>query len=180
MAKRLTKAIARKVLLTIDAGLTDGLGIPEPGKMCVEAAVCYARGLPHGDHPDCVASSLNKLKIVLNDNSWWISNKSRAKGMRKLAILQLGTAGALDEIDFVRRLVPVAKDMAAHAAAYADADAADAAYAADAAAHAAADAAQAAYAAAGEAELVYFADRVADILIEMKVPAVKWLDLLEE
>ena len=42
----LNKAVARKVLKTVDAGLCSGKGAPEPGKMCVEAAVCFALGLP--------------------------------------------------------------------------------------------------------------------------------------
>ena len=50
----LTKDRARKVLKTVDAGLCSGKGVPEPGKMCIEAAVCYAFGLPHGDEPPCV------------------------------------------------------------------------------------------------------------------------------
>ena len=53
-------------------------------------------------------------------------------------------------------------------AAYADADAAYAAYAA----------ADAAYAAADK-ELTFFADKVVDILIELKAPGCQWLPLLE-
>lgn len=54
----ITIDIARKVLQTIDAGLVKGAGVPEPGKMCVEAAVCYGMGLPHGDNPTCVSLGL--------------------------------------------------------------------------------------------------------------------------
>jgi hypothetical protein len=50
----LSEAIAAKVLNAVDAGLVCGMGIQEPGKMCVEAAVCFALGLPHGDNPPCV------------------------------------------------------------------------------------------------------------------------------
>jgi len=99
--------IARKVLSTIDAGLTNGAGIPQPGKMCVEAAVCYALGLPHGDDPKCVAQSLRRLKIRLND-SRWSSNEARAKGLRRLGLAQLGSAGVLDEQEFSRRVVELA------------------------------------------------------------------------
>ena len=203
MAKKLTKAAARKVLATVDEGLTIGMGNPIPGEMCVEAAVCYALGLPHSDQPlDCVAYSLNRLKIILNDAYEWVSNESRAKGMRKLAVLQLGTTGTLNEVEFAQKLVPLAQDMAKHAASYAAAraaasyaaatdTAAHATYAAIYAARAARAARAAAYAAraasaaryaaaasASERELIYFADKVADILIDMKVPAVKWLDIL--
>lgn len=37
----ITEAIAKKVVDAVDAGLVAGVGIQEPGKMCVEAAVCY-------------------------------------------------------------------------------------------------------------------------------------------
>ena len=80
----LTREVAKRVLDTVDAGLVQGMGVAKPGKMCVEAAVCYALGLPHGDNPDCVAPALRALKIRLNDASW-SSNQARAKGLRRLA-----------------------------------------------------------------------------------------------
>ena len=80
----ITQAVAAKVLNVVDKGLTMGLGEREPGQFCVEAAVCYALGLPHGDNPDCVAPTLRALKIRLNDASW-SSNQARAKGLRRLA-----------------------------------------------------------------------------------------------
>src|SRR5208283_3133203 len=104
---KITKAIARKVLKTVDAGLVNGVGVPVPGKMCVEAAVCYALGLPHGDDPGCVAPALRALKIRLNDSDW-SSPTSRAAGMRRLAVAQLGSAGALNEKEFVSRVVDYA------------------------------------------------------------------------
>ena len=116
----ITNEIAQKVLSTVDAGLVNGLGKPQPGQMCVEAAVCYALGLPHGDDPKCVAPSLRRLKIQLNDSSW-SSRKARAAGLRRLALVQLGSAGTLDEKEFVvrcamlsiRTCVPVALRAAA-------------------------------------------------------------------
>src|SRR5208337_5641697 len=101
---KITKTIARKVLDTVDAGLVGGVGVPVPGRMCVEAAVCYALGLPHGDNPKCVAPALRALKIRLNDSNW-SSPASRAAGMRRLAVAQLGSAGVLDEKEFVSRVV---------------------------------------------------------------------------
>jgi hypothetical protein len=103
----ITKEVAEKVLTTVDAGLVSGMGVPKPGKMCVEAAVCYALGLPHGDDPGCVAPSLRSLKIRLNDSNW-SSNEARAKGLRRLALAQLGSKDVLDEKEFVRRLVDYA------------------------------------------------------------------------
>jgi len=87
---QITQKIAKKVLETVDAGLLRGIGEPEPGRMCVEAAVCYALGLPHGDHPPCVSTLLRDIKIILNDQKW-SSDKARAKGLRRLALAQLGS-----------------------------------------------------------------------------------------
>ena len=68
--RKITRAVARKVLQVVDAGLVSGVGKPKPGEMCVEAAVCLALGLPHGDDPQCVSRALRSLKIRLNDSRW--------------------------------------------------------------------------------------------------------------
>ncbi len=99
---KITTNIAKKVLETVDAGLSNGLGKPEPGQMCVEAAVCYALGLPHGDEPGCVSASVRKFKIRLNDSSW-STNEARAKGLRRLALAQLGSKNILNETEFAIR-----------------------------------------------------------------------------
>jgi hypothetical protein len=101
-----TRELAQKVLELVDHGLVSGIGAPEPGKMCVEAAVCYAMGLPHGDRPTCVAPALRALQVRLND-SCWSSDMARAKGLRRLAIAQLGSAGSLDESEFIERVLGV-------------------------------------------------------------------------
>lgn len=54
-SKKITLQQAKRVLQVVDAGLCSGIGTPEPGKMCVEAAVCFALGQPFGDDPACVA-----------------------------------------------------------------------------------------------------------------------------
>jgi hypothetical protein len=100
----ITREIAEKVRDTVAAGLSSGLGEQVPGQMCVEAAVCYALGLPHGDDPGCVSEPLRRLKIRLND-ARWSSNAARAAGLRRLAVAQLGSAGVLDNREFVRRVV---------------------------------------------------------------------------
>ena len=118
---KITREIASKVLNVVDYGLVKGMGSPQPGEMCVEAAVCYALGLPHGDNPEsCVASSVRAGKIQLNDSSW-SSPQARAKGMRRVAIAQLGSAGTIDETKFatyvaeqtIKRIVPLALEVAA-------------------------------------------------------------------
>ena len=96
----INRELAAKVLEIVDHGLTNGLGEQKNGELCVEAAVCYAMGLPHGDEPPCVSPAVRTLKIRLNDSAW-SSNTARASGMRRLAIAQLGTAGQLNDIEFV-------------------------------------------------------------------------------
>ena len=120
MTFTLDRALAVKVLEVVDTGLVSGLGTRTPGQMCVEAAVCFAMGLPHGDKPTCVAPALRALEIKLNDAAW-SSPAARAKGLRRLALAQLGSAGALDEAQFaaavadmtVRLIVPRALRQAA-------------------------------------------------------------------
>jgi hypothetical protein len=112
---------ARKVLAVVDAGLVNGVGNPIPGEMCVEAAVCYALGLPHGDDPKCVGEAVRAFKISLNDSSW-SSTKARAKGMRRVAIAQLGS-NKINQKEFakqlaigtVQKIVPLALRAAASA-----------------------------------------------------------------
>lgn len=99
---QITETIARKVLDIVDAGLVRGVGVAQPGQMCVEAAVCYALGLPHGDNPGCVSRAVRSLKIELNDADW-SSNAVRARGLRRLALAQLGSRDALDDHEFARR-----------------------------------------------------------------------------
>jgi hypothetical protein len=103
----ITKEIAAKVIETVDAGLVSGIGIQQPGKMCVEAAVCFALGLPHSDDPGCVSPALRSLKIRLNDSNW-SSNAARAKGLRRLAVAQLGSLDALDDREFANRVAKLA------------------------------------------------------------------------
>ena len=85
-----TREQAARILQVVDYGLVHGLGKPIPGEMCVEAAVCFALGLPHSDNPPCVGEEVRKCKIALNDKSW-TSDAARAKGMRAVAIAQLGS-----------------------------------------------------------------------------------------
>jgi hypothetical protein len=110
----INEEVARKVLETVDAGLCSGLGEPTPGRMCVEAAVCYALGLPHGDNPPCVGAAVRAFKIRLNDAKW-SSDAARAKGMRRVALAQLGSVD-IDQVAFakivaeetIRKILPVA------------------------------------------------------------------------
>src|SRR6476646_3663897 len=119
MNQMVSREIAKKVLEVVDAGLVSGKGVPIPGQMCVEAAVCYAMGLPHSDEPKCVGSAVRAFKIQLNDSKW-PTDADRTKGMRKLAIAQLGS-DSIDQMAFAkhvalecqRRILPLALRRAA-------------------------------------------------------------------
>ena len=204
----ITREIAIKVRDTVAAGLVSGVGIAEPGKMCVEAAVCYALGLPHGDDPGCVSPALRVLKIALNDAAW-SSEAARAHGLRRLALAQLGSRGALDDVVFaqrvaemtIRRMVPIALRAAAlfeaqphaseleasavlceqqgTAASAASAESAASAASAARAAWAASDeSAESAESAESDHVLMVFAEYVVEILIDMGAPGCQWLDLV--
>jgi hypothetical protein len=99
----INEELVRRLIDVVKPGLSHGLGEAKPGMMCVEAAVCYAYGLPHGDNPPCVNSVVRAYKIRLND-SGWSSNKARAKGMLPLAIAQLGS-DTLDGVEFGRKII---------------------------------------------------------------------------
>lgn len=92
-----------KILEVVDQGLCKNMGRPKPGHMCVEAAVCYALGFPHSDKPNCVSKAVRWFKIYLNDAKW-TSNQARAKGLRKLAVAQLGSK-EIDDDDFVNYMI---------------------------------------------------------------------------
>ena len=96
----ITKELAQKVKETVSHGLVKGLGKPELGQMCVEAAVNYACGLPHGDNPLCVGNAVRSFKIKLNDAKW-STNNARAIGMLKIAIAQLGS-NTINQIEFAK------------------------------------------------------------------------------
>ena len=116
----ITEPMVRKLIDTVDAGLSQGLGEPVPGQMCVEAAISYALGEPHSDGPSCVDPIVRQAKIRLNDAAW-SSPMARARGMRRVAIAQLGSKDTIDSLKFVtllteyviREIVPLALRWAA-------------------------------------------------------------------
>ena len=97
-----TSELVGKIEEVLGRGLCQGKGDPS-SRMCVEAAVCFAMGLPHGDNPPCVGGAVRGFKIVLND-AVWPSDISRSAGMGKIAIAQLGSV-VLDQDEFTQRLV---------------------------------------------------------------------------
>lgn len=100
---QITKDEASLVPEVVDYGLSSGLGYPIPGRMCIEAAVCYALGEPHGDQPTCVSPALRRFVIGLSDG-WWSSNNKRAQCLRRIALAQLATNTVLYEIAFAKEL----------------------------------------------------------------------------
>ena len=200
----LTKELAQKVRDTVDAGLVKGMGNPIPGQMCVEAAVNYAMGLPHGDNPSCVGGTVRNFKIALNDSQGWTSDAARAKGLRRVAIAQLGS-DKLDQAEFakalaletIRQILPIALRTAGvnHPLLATELDAASRACetatdlagarqsantAAFAAAHAAANTASAAASAHADPDkiLTLSAEIAVQILIKMGCQGCEWLDLV--
>jgi hypothetical protein len=103
VSAQITPELARKVQEVVDHGLVSGLGQPAPGRMCVEAAVCYALGEPHGDRPSCVHPYDRAAKVRLNDAPW-SSDAARAAALRRVAVMQLGTVG-LDRSAWAREYV---------------------------------------------------------------------------
>lgn len=92
----ITEKLIKKLIAVINKGLVYGMGDPVPGQMCVEAAVCYVLGYEHDDEPRCVHDDLGTFKIHVNDLRMWSSDKKRAAGLRRLAIMQLNTLGKLN------------------------------------------------------------------------------------
>src|SRR3990167_2676755 len=86
----------------LSRGLCSGVG-DRDGQMCIEAAICAALDLPHGDNPSCVEPAIRSYKIALNDKQW-TSPEARAKGLRNLGIAQIGSNGVVDGHEFVTRL----------------------------------------------------------------------------
>lgn len=96
----------------IKRGLSRGLG-HQYGRMCIEAAICAASGLPHSDDPKCVDEDFRQAKIKLNDSNW-SSPETRAKGLYKLGVAQLGSKDVFKPGEFkkkiseklIRKLIP--------------------------------------------------------------------------
>lgn len=91
-----------KIDKILKRGLCPGVGT-RGGLMCIEAALCYALDLPHGDDPGCVPASVRYFKLALND-SQWSSPIARAKGLRDLGIAQLGSKEVVDSYEFSKRI----------------------------------------------------------------------------
>ena len=105
--------LCSKILDVVDKGLTKEFRTQKPGRMCIEAAVCYAMNHEYPHEPLCVGRTVRKFIIMLN-KSRWSSDTKRAKGLRKLAIAQLGSS-AIDQLKFaeyvviqtIKRILPI-------------------------------------------------------------------------
>lgn len=71
--------------------------------LCVEEAISLTIGEPFSDTPTYVQEDVRVYSVRLNDANW-LSTKSRAAGMRDLAIAQLGSAGVVDGDEFAARI----------------------------------------------------------------------------
>jgi hypothetical protein len=99
---QIQKSVVQLLIETVMAGLKSGVGIQIPGRMCVEAAVCYAFGEPHGDKPICVGSQVRDYGVTMND-CIVSSDAQRSKMMIRFSIAQLGSA-ELYQGEFSRRM----------------------------------------------------------------------------
>jgi hypothetical protein len=86
----------------LSCGLSHGLG-KRGRQVCIEAAICQVLGLDHDDDPGCVAESVRRYKIRLNDSPW-SSPAARAAGLRDLGLAQLGSKGVVDDQQFATRM----------------------------------------------------------------------------
>ncbi len=98
------KTVIPKFDEALSRGLSRGLG-KRDGQMCIEAAICYALDLPHGDQPNCVTEDIIPFKTTLNDSIYWKSPESRAKHLRNLGIAQLGSKGVIPYGEFTKKIV---------------------------------------------------------------------------
>lgn len=90
---KITKNIVDRLLNILKDGLCHGAGdMSGPGTFCVQQAVSMATGQPdEGDHPlDCIADNVRAWGVNMNDQEWG-SERSRADGMRRFAVAQLGS-----------------------------------------------------------------------------------------
>jgi hypothetical protein len=102
MTFNLSKFDVAKFDSILARGLSRGIG-EKGGQACIEAAVCETLGLERGDNPKCVADSVRKFKMALND-ACWSSASARAAGLRSLGLAQLGSLGAVNDAEFTQRL----------------------------------------------------------------------------
>lgn len=120
------KPFVKKLLRTIDHGLTHGVGNGGEGHMCVQHAVNYVAGRVDYEDPIydekaddvkwCVLPEIAQFGIELNDSSW-SSDKARAEGLRRLAVAELGSKGmnkrklaARIRTNFIEHMVPQLDD----------------------------------------------------------------------
>ncbi len=115
----LPKGFFKEYMKILNRGLSDGMGnrgehSGKPGKVCIEAAVCWALGEDHTDNPKCVSPTIRLFGIELND-SMYVNDKVRAKGLRDFGIAQLGSKGTVNAREFrrvmkekiIREIIPV-------------------------------------------------------------------------
>jgi hypothetical protein len=115
MTKQINEKSVKQVCSLVDKGLYGGgVGEPVPGQMCVEAVVSYVFDNNNGDidpddimlddHPSCVDDDLADMKIEMNDGATWLDDMDRGKGLKRLAIAQIGSVGKFNHYKFVTSL----------------------------------------------------------------------------
>lgn len=116
----ITEALAMQVLEVVNLGLARGSGGTEPGEMAIEEATLYALDLSRRDPLPFGAAVTDYLSVLNYSDAWvarddWTLNKTRAEGLRRAAIAQLGS-DTIDQGAFakyvvaqiIRRVLPIA------------------------------------------------------------------------
>jgi hypothetical protein len=84
-----------------DQILSRGLckGLSDADDVCIEGAIALASGEKLNHSPKCVARVLHGLGIQMNDLTVWASRESRAKGLYKFGLAQVGTRDSTTDKD---------------------------------------------------------------------------------
>jgi hypothetical protein len=117
MTKAINETSVKQVCRLVDKGVRGGgIGIAEPGEMCIEAVISFVFDHDSGvgleddqlaeidDHPSCVDDRLCDMKIGHNDGADWESDLDRGKGLKRIAIAQLGSVDKFDSDEFASHL----------------------------------------------------------------------------
>jgi len=105
-----TRESCLRLLNLIDKGLSSGLGRSTSSRMNIESCTQFA-GLIYDKY---VSKDVGIFTAELNDSENWHTNLNRVKGMRKLALAQLGSS-KIDSSKFcenlaletIRKIVPI-------------------------------------------------------------------------
>ena len=88
------------------SGFSEGISRSEE-LPCVGDALCLLLGAPKGETPPCVVPAIGAFTLHLNDASHWHSFQSRAAGLYRLGLAQIGSQGIISKEAFLQQLAPL-------------------------------------------------------------------------